>query len=116
MITIIYAYKHPICGKIESLSSHDTAVTGSGDHENYFVQLNLTEYLLIDNNGASLYDECETIAVRIRTVSVHRMWPNIPKTTLLFSRKMKYYTIDALNNKDDIDFHEFHKTVKPTYG
>ena len=70
---------------------------------------------MIHNNGASLNDECKTIAVRIRTVSVHRMWPNIPKTTLLFSRKMKYFTIDGLNNKD-IDFHEFHKTVKPKYG
>ena len=113
---VIYAYKHPICGKIESLLSLDTAITGSGDHENYFVQLNLTKYLMIHNNGASLNDECETIAVRIRTVSVHRMWPNIPKTTLLFSRKMKYYTIDALNDKNNIDFHEFHKTVKPKYG
>ena len=65
---------------------------------------------MIHNNGASLNDECETIAVRIRTVSVHRMWPNIPKTTLLFSSKKTYY------KEDDIDFHEFHKSAKPKYG
>ena len=67
-------------------------------------------------NSAFLNDECEMIAVRIRTVSNHRNWPNIPKTILLFSRKMKYYTIDELYNKDDIDFHDFHKAVNPKYG
>ena len=102
--------------KFWSHSSLDTAVTGSGDHENYFVQFNLNEYLKIHNNGALLNDECETIAVRIRSVSVNRMWPNIPKTTLLFTSKKKYYTIDDLENKSDIDFHDFHKAVKPKYG
>ena len=71
---------------------------------------------MIHNNSALLNDECETIAVRIRTVSVHQRWPNIPKTTLLFTSKKKYYTLDDLENKDDIDFHDFHKAVKPKYG
>ena len=71
---------------------------------------------MVHNNGASLYDQCVSIAVRIRTVSVNRMWPNIPKTTLLFSSKTKYYTMDALDNYDDIDFHDFHKAIKPKYG
>ena len=73
------------------------------------------EYLKI-HNGELLNDECKIIAVRIRTVSVNQMWPNIPKTTLLFSRKMKYYRTDELNNKDDIRFHDFHKAVNPKYG
>ena len=71
---------------------------------------------MVHNNGTSLNDECETIAVRIRTVSVNRMWPNIPKTTLLFSSKKKYFTMEALTNKDHTDFHDFHKAVKPNYG
>ena len=71
---------------------------------------------MVRNNGTSLNDQCETIAVRIRTVSVNQMWPNIPKTTLLFSSKKKYFTTKALDNKDHIDFHDFHKAVKPNYG
>ena len=70
----------------------------------------------VHDNGAFLNDECETIAVRIRSVSVNRFWPNIAKTTLLFSSKKKYYTVEELDNKDDIGFHDFHKAVKPKYG
>ena len=102
--------------KFWSRSSLDTAITGSGDHENYVVQFDLTKYLTVHNDGSALNDECEIIAVRIRSISVNRMWPNIPKTTLVFSSKKKYCTIDELDNKDDIDFHDFHKAVKPKYG
>ena len=91
-------------------------MSGSGDHENYFVQLSLTKYLMDHNNGASSNDDCETIAVRIRTVSVNRMWPNIPRTTLLFTSKKIYYTMRDLEEKHDIDFHDFHKAIKPNYG
>ena len=70
---------------------------------------------MVHNNGTSLNDECETIAVRIRTVSVNQMWPNIPKTTVLFSSRKKFYTKDVLDDKDDIHY-EFHKAVKPKYG
>ena len=44
------------------------------------------------------------------------MWPNIPRTTLLFSSKKKYSTMDDLDNNDDIDFYDFHKAIKPKYG
>ena len=71
---------------------------------------------MVYNDGLLLNEECEIIAVRIRTVSVHRMWPNIPGTTLLFSSKKKFYTANALDNKDDIDFYDFHKAIKPKYG
>ena len=69
---------------------------------------------MVYNDGSFFNEECEIIAVRIRTVSVHRMWPNIPRTTLLFSSKEKYHTIDALDNRDD--YHKFHKAIKPKYG
>ena len=71
---------------------------------------------MVHNNGSSLNDDCEIIAVRIRTVSVNQMWPNIPRTTLLFSSKNKYYTNDDLDNNDDIDFYDFHKAINPKYG
>ena len=71
---------------------------------------------MVHNNGTSSNDECEIIAVRIRTVSVNQMWPNIPRTTLLFSSKKKYYTTNDLDYNDDIEFHDFHKTIKPKYG
>ena len=82
---------------------------------------------MVYNDGLFLNEECEIIAVRIRTVSVtdvdatvnqnpHIMWPNIPGTTLLFSSKKKFYTANALDNKDDIDFYDFHKAIKPKYG
>ena len=71
---------------------------------------------MVHNNGSSLNDDCEIIAVRIRTVSVNQMWPNIPRTTLLFSSKNKYSTKDDLDNNDDIDFYDFHKAIKPKYG
>ena len=57
---------------------------------------------MVHNNGASSNDDCETIAVRIRWVSDNRMWPNIPKTTLLFSSKKIYYTIGDLEEKHDM--------------
>ena len=101
-----------------AFSSIDTANTGTGDHENYFVQLDLNNYLTT-NNGSLFNGQCEFIGVRIRTVSnlfnADRsgiMWPNIPKTTLLFSNKRTYYSSDALT----IDDYNFHKTVKPHYG
>ena len=92
--------------------SLDTAATGSGDHENYFVQLNLSKYLKVHKNGSLLNADCKTIAVRIRTVFDHQMWPNINATTLLFSNNTKYYSDDAL----DISNYDFHKAIKPEYG
>lgn len=99
-----------------SLFSLDTAETGSGDHENYFVQLDLKEYLTLHKNGSYLEAQCENKAVRIRPIGDQRFWPNIAETTLLFSSKNKFYTIDALDALDMTSFHTFHKAIKPKYG
>ena len=91
---------------MSSVKSLDTAKSGSGDHENYYVQLNLTEYLIIHKNGSMLNAACESKAVRIRSISEQRLWPNIPRTTLIFSSKSTVYVAD----------YNFHKKVKPKYG
>ena len=97
-----------------SINSLDTAKSGTGDHENYFVQLNLAEYLMVHTNGSFLNAECESEAVRIRPVNVGTMWPNIKNTTLLFSSKSTFNTEGVIEG--DISFHDFHKAVKPNYG
>ena len=97
--------------KIFSRQSIDTAETGSGDHENYFAKLDLNEYL-IKRGGDLLNGQCETKATRIRAVSNQIMWPNIPKTTLLFSYNEKYYSKGAMDITDFI----FYPIIKPQYG
>ena len=96
-------------------TSIDTAATGTGDHENYFVRLNLADYLR-KHDHALLNANCESIAVRIRDVSNQRLWPNIPLTTLLFSNTSTYYSPDYLDQIGDIQIFKFHQTVKPNYG
>ena len=63
-----------------------------------------------------LNDECENIAVRIRTVNVHNIWPNMTEATLLFSSKKKYYSVDAVDSLNLTSYHDFHKAIKPKYG
>ena len=96
--------------------SLDTADTGSGDHENYFDQLNLSKYLKVHKNGSLLNADCKTIAVRIRTVFGHQMWPTINATTLLFSNKTKYHSSEGLDSNDAISNYDFHKAIMPEYG
>ena len=102
--------------KIFSRQSIDTANTGTGDHENYFAKLDLNDYLT-KHDGDLLEAQCEAKAIRIRAVSKQIMWPNIPKTTLLFSDKKTYYSKGAvdLDDEDENDF-TFYPTVKPHYG
>ena len=71
--------------------------------------------MIVHKNGSFLNAGCESKAVRIRPVSGHIMWPNIPGTTLLFS-SIKYYFKDALDQIGAIVFYDFHKAVKPNYG
>ena len=104
-----------------SLLSVDTAVSGSGDHENYFVQLDLTKYTVVHKNGSLVDADCESKAVRIRPISEHIFWPNIPRTTLLFSENENYFNKSTLEKIEDIDdFDDFngslHRAVKPNYG
>ena len=93
---------------ILSRNSIDTADTGTGDHENYFTRLDLNEYLT--EHDADLLDaQCEIKAIRIRAVADQIMWPNIPKTTLLFSDKNTY-------SSKRVDLDDYYPTVKPHYG
>ena len=99
-----------------SHESIDTADTGTGDHENFFAQLDLNGYLT-EHDSHLLDAQCVTKAIRIRAVSDQIMWPNIPKTTLLFSDKNTYHpkgTVD-LDDENKNDF-TFYPTVKPHYG
>ena len=94
----------------------DTAITGTGDHENYFAQLDLDAYIR-NHDGHLLNANCEAKAIRIRAVSGHIMWPSIPKTTLLFSDKKTYYPSGAVNlDYEDINNFILYPTVKPHYG
>ena len=111
-ITIIR--QNRITQKKSSPFSLDTADTGSGDHENYFVQLNLKDYLTIHKDGLLLNADCELTAVRIRTIGDHQMWPHITGTTLLFSSETKYYSINALDQMMSVD--GFYKAIQPRYG
>ena len=104
-----------------AFKSFDTATSGSGDHENYFVQLDLTEYTILDKDGSLIDADCESKAVRIRNISEHRHWPNIPGTTLLFSENENYENETSLHETGDIDCFDnfvgnFSKAVKPNFG
>ena len=74
----------------------------------------------VHEDGSLLNAECEIISVRIRTVGNgtkgHQMWPNIIGTTLLFSRKTKYYSENALDSLNLTSVHDFQKAIKPRYG
>ena len=107
--------------KLFSLKSVDSAKSGSGDHENYFVQLDLSKYTMVHKNGSLVDADCESKAVRIRNISEHTFWPNIPRTTLLFSKNQDYIyetTVEDIGDIDyfDDDFGSFSKAVKPNYG
>ena len=107
--------------KLFSLKSVDTAESGTGDHENYFVQLDLSKYTMVHQNGSRIDADCESKAVRIRNISNHTFWPNIPRTTLLFSKNENYDNKTTLEDKGDIDdfvdsIGSFSKAVKPNYG
>ena len=90
----------------------------SGDHENFYADylLNMTETLILHNNGSFINDHCESKAVRIRAISEQRMWPNLPRQTLLFSSQSKYNTESLLEETGDIDLYDFHYAVNPKYG
>ena len=98
-----------------SLKSVDTAESGSGDHENYFVQLDLSKYTMVHKNGSLVEADCESKAVRIRNTPQHTSWP-FPRTTLLFSKNENYDNKTTLEDKGDIDDFAFSKAVKPNYG
>ena len=89
----------------------------SGDHENFYAdyQLNMTEMLILHNNGSFVNDDCESKAVRIRAISEQRMWPNLRKT-LLFSSQSTYNTESHLEETGDVDLYDFHYAVNPKYG
>ena len=104
--------------KIVSHESIDTADTGTGDHENFFAQLDLNGYLT-EHDSHLLDAQCVTKAIRIRAVSDQIMWPNIPKTTLLFSDKKIYHSsggVDLDHLDEDENNFTFYPTVKPHYG
>ena len=118
--------------EISSLSSLDTPEAGdhqkisNGDHENYYVQHDLTQYSILYKNGSLVDAVCEAKAVRIRDISKHRLWPNIFNTTLVFSSKRDsnndtFHKENELSEKGDIDKFsdnkiQFFKGVKPNYG
>ena len=55
--------------------------------------------------------------MRIRTISEHDFWPNIPRTTLVFSDKTKFYNEFSLSKTEYVDvFDDIRKAVKPNYG
>ena len=93
----------------------DTAITGTGDHENYFAQLDLDAYIR-NHDGHLLNANCEAKAIRIRAVSGHIMWPSIPKTTLLFSDKKTYSEETVVLDDVDTNDFNFYASVKPHYG
>ena len=74
-------------------------------------------------NGSLVDAGCKSKAVRIREICKHRLWPNIPRTTLLFSNlsTKKSYNQISLEQTGDIDIFNdslgnFSKAVKPNYG
>ena len=97
--------------KCFSLLSLDTA-DGTGDHENDY-----SKNKIIYKNGSLVDADCESKAVRIRNIIEHTFWPNIPRTTLLFSN-IKFYNLSEIGDIDVFsDFNgSFHKAVKPKYG
>ena len=70
---------------------------------------------MVHQDGSYVNADCKSKAVKIRTNSTHVMWPNIARTTLLFS-DIKYYFEDDLDKIGDIDSYNFYKAVKPNYG
>ena len=111
--------------KQKSLQSLDTPAI-RGDHENYFAKYNdINKYSIKHRNGSVLDTgfDCEAIAVLIRAKTDEdysgdysgRMWPNILKTTLVFSR-IKYIFENELDRIGDIDCYDFQKAIKPSYG
>ena len=94
----------------------DTAESGTGDHENFFAKLDMTQAILRHFDGKPVNDDCQPIAVKIRQIDEQRMWPNIPQTTLLFSEKKTYLTESALDFIGESVYYKFHKAVKPLYG
>ena len=108
----------------QSLQSLDTPDI-NGDHENYYAKYkDMNKYLIKHRNGSVLDAgfDCEAIAVLIRTTDsyyngndIWRMWPNIPRTTLVFSR-IEYIFEDDLDRIGDINCYDFQKAIKPSYG
>ena len=102
-----------------TLLSLDTAISGTGDHENYFAQFDLNHYLdqastLVYKNGSSVNADCEPKAVRIRSILNQRMWPTISRTTLLFSSMSKYQIYPERVQLNGT--FQYHQAVKPNYG
>ena len=103
----------------------NNAILQGGDHENYYVQHDLTKYSILYQNGSLVNAVCEAKAVRIRTITGHTLWPNIFRTTLLFSSK-RVSGIDTFDYENDMKpgdigyFNDstgnYHKAVKPNYG
>ena len=88
---------------------------GTGDHENYFVKVDLKAYLKKRNESLVIHN-CKSTAVRIRTIDNHEMWPNIPDTTLLFSDADRYNPKEILDENGDVTDDMFSPGVKPNYG
>ena len=80
------------------------------------MQHNLQDYLTVNKDGSILNARCKIIGVRIRTVGDHEMWPDITGTTLLFSKKTKYFSANALDSLNLTNVYDFQKTIHPTYG
>lgn len=76
----------------------------------------MTKYTILHKNGSLVDADCESKAVRIRDISEHSFWPNIPRTTLLFSENENYCDEASLENTGDINIFNFHKAVKPNFG
>ena len=102
--------------KLKRPKSVDTPdAPGTGDHENYFVKLDLKAHLKKRNNSLVI-DNCKSTAVRIRTIDKQENWPNIPDTTLLFSDADKYNPVEILDKKGAVTYDMFYPGVKPNYG
>ena len=84
----------------------------------------MSKYTIVHNNGSRIDQtsaDCDSKAVRIRNISEHTFWPNIPRTTLLFSKNGAYNNKTTVEDKGDIDYFDddfgnFSKAVKPNYG
>ena len=87
-------------------------MTKSGDHENYYVELNISHLTdhLINKNCLFVNTDCTAIAVKIRTKGTHFMWPTNKKNILMFSSKVSPKFTDGTE-----EYH-WHKGVKPHYG
>ena len=94
------------------------SVSGTGDHENFFVSSDLTTDI---EGEKQTYTKCEKIAVRVRELEGHVMWPARTDYTLLFSKLTesgrKYYREKQLDEWEHTSdrFHYF-KDIKAEYG